>query len=609
MPDPLPLAPPPQFPERLLSAQVQLLFERTRVSAWTNLAAALLMVGLLWAQVPRPLLLAWLGTKVALVGLRQWVRWRYVHRGGWTDATWRRWFSAVIVLDGLTWGVAVAGFSPAAEPMVAIMLLATLIAVVAIASMVLPLYLPVHLGFSACALLPVAATQLLTGGLLGTYGGLGLLLFQVFLLFEGRTVALHTHELLRLRLRLEQEATALARAQAQAEHHSAVKSQFLATMSHEMRTPLHGILGLTRQLRDTAVDVDQRARTLVLIERSGEHLLGLISDVLDFARIEAGRLQLAEQPFDMVGVIEEVAALAGGSAAEKGLAIEVETGALGVAGGWMRGDAARVRQVLHNLLGNAVKFTEHGSVRVRAARDGATGQVRIEVEDSGRGIPSAQLDRIFDAFHQAYGAFDRRYGGTGLGLAIARELARAMGGDLTARSVEGQGSTFVFVADLPPSLPDTLPPPNDAPAPLQRLMGRVLVAEDNPVNALVVEAMLREAGLEVDLVENGAQAVQRWERAPPDLVLMDCQMPELDGFAATRNIRLREARQQRLRVPIVALTANAYESDRERCFAAGMDDHLAKPFRAEDLRVVLARYLPAADVRGGRVPPPPDIIV
>ncbi len=587
----------------MLAAQAQLLFERTRASAWTNLAAAVLMSALLWGRVTTSWLAAWLVCKVGVIGLRLWVRWRFRHRGGWDDARWRGWFTAVVAADGLIWGLGAAAFVPMVDATVAVLVLATLVAVVAIASMVLPLHPLAHWGFSAGVLLPASLGLLLVGGPVGLYGGVGLLLFQAFLLSEGRTAGRHTHELLRLRLLLEHEAAAHAQALALAERHSAVKSQFLATMSHEMRTPLHGILGLAEQLRDAGGAPEVRARKLTLIERSGEHLLGLISDVLDFARIEAGRLQLADEPFDLAAVIEEVALLAGGRAGEKGLSIEVDTAGLGASGGWMRGDAARVRQVLHNLIGNAVKFTDEGGVRIRALRDPETARVRVEVEDSGRGIPPSQLEVVFDAFHQADGNFDRRFGGTGLGLTIARELAHAMGGSLDAHSAPGVGSVFAFEVPLPPDLPDTQPPPTDLPGVPRRLLGRVLVAEDNPVNALVVEAMLRDAGLEVDLVENGAQAVQHWEASSPDLLLMDCQMPELDGFAATREIREREQRQGRSRVPIVALTANAHESDRERCFAAGMDEHLAKPFRARELHELLARYLVPAATRGGAADP------
>ena len=604
----------PELQRRVLTAQVQLLFDRTRASNITNLAGTLLVVMLLWRAVPHAPLLGWLSAQALLFLARQWVRWRFTHRDGWDDVAWRRKFSGVVVATGVVWGVGVAYFALVSPMTNSALLIATLIVVVAIAGMTLALYEPLFLAYSAAALLPTALTQLAQGGRVGIYAGAGLLLFAAFVWIEGRVAARQIVEMLRLRLLLEQEAQAHARAVALAERHSAVKGQFLATMSHEMRTPLHGILGLAGQLRDAEGSrrLDERALGSVgLIERSGGHLLALINDVLDFAKIEAGHMRLEAEPFDLAAVIEEVVALGGSGAREKGLGIEVDTTGLGPAGSWMRGDAARVRQVLHNLLGNAIKFTEQGQVRILAERDSGSGRVIIEVEDSGTGIAARELQRIFEAFHQAEGSFDRRHAGTGLGLTIARELARAMGGELRARSIEGVGSVFRFEAPLAPAQPDTLPGESMAdtqPLAPVRLLGRVLVAEDNPVNALVVEAMLRQFGVEVELVENGAQAVDRWQQCRPDLLLMDCQMPEMDGFAATRAIRERERAGNQPRVPIVALTANAYESDRERCLAAGMDEHLPKPFREDALRSLLASYLVPAHAHGaGSAPAPLDI--
>ncbi len=603
-------AAPPDLGPRLLVAQVQMLHERTRASGWTSVLSALLVCALLWGTAPHALLVGWLAIKLALFALRVSVADR---RGREADGAgllrWRNAFCAVVIADGLAWGLGFAVFTVPLDSATKAVLLSTLIAVASVAGMVLSIYTPLHLGFSAGVVLPPAAAHLAAGGALGWYIGIGLLVFQGFLWLQGRTVERQTTELLRLRLLLEHEARERALALALAERHGAVKSQFLATMSHEMRTPLHGILGLARQLRDGDAAPASREQARGLIERSGEHLLGLINDTLDFAKIEAGHMRLDEQPFDLVGVIEEVVALSGAGAHAKALSVDIDTDGLGPTGGWMRGDAARVRQVLHNLMGNAVKFTERGRISVRAARDAQDGWVVVEVEDTGAGIAPEQLERVFDAFHQGEGTFNRRYVGTGLGLTIGRELARAMGGELSARSTPGRGSVFCLRAPLPPALPDTLPPPDDEPAaaPPLVLRGRVLVAEDNPVNALVVEAMLRQFGIEVERADDGAQAVENWERHAPDLVLMDCQMPVMDGFAATRAIREREARLGRRRVTIVALTANAYDSDRERCFAAGMDEHLAKPFRDDELCALLARHLDA--VGGGVGAPPLDLIV
>ena len=587
---------PPSLAEREIAARAHLLFERSETSMWFSGIGALMAVTLLWQAVPHDRLLVWLAIKAVIFSARFGVWWRRQHPRGWSDAQWLKVFSWAVSVDGLTWGLLGTWLVPEHDNAVTAMLIATLVAVVSIGTMVLSLHLPALYGFAGSILLPVGSWHALRGEQFSWYIGIGLLLFALFIHLEARATHRHLREMLRLRVLLEDEARARSQALALAERHSAVKSQFLATMSHEMRTPLHGILGLARQLRDGGGTPMSRDGVLVLIERSGEHLLQLINDALDFAKIEAGRMRLDEEPFDLIAVLEEVVALNGAAAREKGLALEVDIAGLGPPGGWMRGDAARVRQVLHNLLGNAIKFTEEGRVRLEAAREPDDGRVVIEVEDSGVGIPAEQADRIFDAFHQAEGSFARRYTGTGLGLTIARELSRSMGGDLSARACAEGGSVFRFEAPLPPAVPDTQPPDLTLPPRrLPRLAGRVLVAEDNAVNALLVQAILGQTGVEVDLVENGAQAVERWERGAPDLVLMDCQMPVLDGFAATRTIRAREALNGRARVPIVALTANAFESDRERCLAAGMDEHLSKPFRTEELESVLSRFLRPAE--------------
>ncbi|MGA0612528.1 ATP-binding protein [Caldimonas sp. KR1-144] len=583
---------PPQLRARVRAMRVRLLFERTRTSTWTGFAALLLVVTLLWGRVPPALLGGWVAVKLALMLWRVAVRRRFADRRGWSDAQWCRRFTQVVVIDGLAWGLGVAVLAPAGGPTITMLLMATVVAVVAIAAMVLPLYLPLHVGFSLGTILPVALTQLANGGIVGLYGGVGLLLFQVFVLMEGRTAARQLIELMRLRVLLEQEAERRNEALALAQRHSAVKSQFLATMSHEMRTPLHGILGVAEQLRadaEAGVASELMRRPLELVARSGEHLLGLINDLLDFAKIEAGQMTLAEAPFELRACIDEVVALARAAARDKGLALRAELSALGAGAHWVRGDAARLRQVLHNLLGNAIKFTERGEVSLVASRDAQLGWLRIEVSDTGVGIAPEQMTRIFEAFHQGEASFDRRFAGTGLGLTIARELARAMGGDLHGRSTPGAGSSFCFEAPLPPcDAPQVLPAKS---APPVALRGRVLLVEDNAVNALVAQAMLRRCGLEVEHVLDGEQAVSQVLASRPDLVLMDCQMPTMDGITATRRIRASEAESGAQRVPIVALTANAYASDRDQCLAAGMDEHLAKPFREDELRATLARWL------------------
>lgn len=371
------------------------------------------------------------------------------------------------------------------------------------------------------------------------------------------------------------------------------KSQFLANMSHEIRTPLNGILGMAQLLAGSRLDAEQQFR-LDVVRRSGDHLLALINDILDFSKIEAGRLSIERAPFDLRRAISDVADLLAAVAHDKRIAFEVSVDAN--VPRWVEGDSSRVKQVLNNLLGNAIKFTDRGYVRLSVRRGESAGKalLRCEVKDTGIGIPAENAEEIFDAFRQADSSLVRRHGGTGLGLTISRELARAMGGDIGHSSEPGRGSTFWFTADLPETaVPDVSgeraggqPASSDV-----RLTGRVLLAEDNEVNALVARAYLEQFGLAVDCVDNGIQALHRAIADDYDLVLMDCQMPEMDGFEATRRIRAHEKAFGLRPVPVVALTANAIRGDRERCLEAGMDDYLPKPFRSPELRAMVERHL------------------
>jgi signal transduction histidine kinase len=361
-----------------------------------------------------------------------------------------------------------------------------------------------------------------------------------------------------------------------AEGAARAKSEFLATMSHELRTPMNGVLGFTHLLLDTELTGEQR-EFVTTIRNSGQSLLAILNDILDFSKIEAGRLLLECEPYDLASVLREVVELMRAQAGLRGIAVsfEVEPGIPEA----LEGDAGRVRQVALNLVGNAVKFTERGSVTVRLCPDGGR-SARIEIADTGVGIPADKISRLFEQFTQVDASTTRRFGGTGLGLAISRRLVQLMNGTIGVESVEGQGSTFWFTLPLPANavrLEDGRREAVAAPAPAARSGGgaRVLVAEDNVVNQMLARRLLERAGCTVDVVSNGREAVERTREFTYDLVLMDCHMPEMDGFSATRAIRERVPRGQGL--PIVALTASALVSNREACIEAGMDDFLAKP--------------------------------
>jgi signal transduction histidine kinase/CheY-like chemotaxis protein len=374
-----------------------------------------------------------------------------------------------------------------------------------------------------------------------------------------------------------------------ADRANAGKSTFIASVSHEVRTPLSGIIGLSRILEETPLTPSQRELSSAILQ-SSESLLDIVDDILDLSRIEAGKLTIEQVDFSLRAILDDGLRALRIRAAENDLALNLHIPANVPAR--LRGDPARLRQILPNLVGNAIKFTRRGSIDVRVGL-AAAGQNSVslgfEVADTGIGIEPATLARLFTPFSQADSSTSRRSGGFGFGLAISRQLAEAMGGSISATSTPGQGSQFRFV--LPFGLPSLstplLPNPDSADFAVPRPL-RILVAEDNSVNQRVAEAMLRKLGHAVSVVPTGASALDAWRSSAFDLILMDCQMPEMDGYQATREIRRLESWSRR--TPIVAMTAHAMRGDRDRCLEAGMDDYLSKPVRPEDLRSVLARW-------------------
>jgi len=391
------------------------------------------------------------------------------------------------------------------------------------------------------------------------------------------------------------------RAAAEADAANAAKSAFLATMSHEIRTPMNGVLVMAELLAEGRLADAERYKAQMIV-RSGRNLLAIINDILDFSKIEAGKLDIVPEPHDPGQTIEAVHALYGDAAREKGLAFTCEN-ALEPGRGVMA-DPVRLGQVVSNLVSNAIKFTGEGAVRIGVAPvPGDAQRVCFTVRDSGIGIPQDKQDAIFEAFTQADHTTHRSYGGTGLGLSIARRLVEGMGGVMELESVEGEGTCFRFTL---PGCAISKPGPEIAAAQIAQLdlsAARVLVADDSETNLVVARAALGRFGIAPDCVQDGHEAVAALDGGGYDLVLMDGWMPGLDGYAATREIRIREARQGRAPVPIVALTAHVVGAQAQAWREAGMDAALSKPFTLSQLQEILMRHLPAERRQAGRAAP------